>query len=54
MLGIRQEQRGTQVAVVSSPFNDLEVTVLKMLASKMSKGATEESNKAVLVPQGAT
>lgn len=44
MLGIRQELPA-QEAVVSSPFNDLEVTVLKMLASKMSKGATEESNQ---------
>src|ERR1035437_7078044 len=34
MLGIRQEQPA-QAAVVSSPFNDMEVTVLKMLASRM-------------------
>lgn len=40
MLGIRQEQ--AKETVVSSPFNDMEVVVLKMLASKMSKGATEE------------
>ena len=40
MLGIRQEQ-STQQTVVSSPFNDLEVAALKMLASKISKGATE-------------
>jgi DNA polymerase III gamma/tau subunit len=44
MLGIRQEQ-APQVAIVSSPFNDMEVTVLKMLASKMTKGATEESEQ---------
>jgi len=43
MLGIRQEQ--VRETIVSSPFNDLEVTVLKMLASKMSKGATEEAPK---------
>lgn len=42
MLGIRQEQ-AAQAPVVSSPFNDTEVVVLKMLASKMSKGATEQS-----------
>ena len=39
MLGIRQEK--VQETIVSSPFNDMEVTVLKMLASKMSKGQTE-------------
>lgn len=49
MLGIRQEQ--TQETIVSSPFNDLEVTVLKMLASKMSKGATEETPKELTGPQ---
>ena len=42
MLGIRQEQVA-QETVVSSPFNDLEVQVLKMLASKMSKGETEKT-----------
>ena len=41
MLGMRQEEV-TQKTIVSSPFNDMEVTVLKLLASKMSKGATEE------------
>lgn len=40
MLGIRQEQVKEQT-IVSSPFNDMEVTVLKMLASRASKGATE-------------
>jgi hypothetical protein len=40
MLGIRQEK--VLETIVSSPFNDMEVTVLRMLASKMSKGATEE------------
>ena len=39
MLGIRQEK--VQETIISSPFNDMEVTVLKMLASKMSKGQTE-------------
>jgi len=48
MLGIRQELP-VQEAVVSSPFNDMEVTVLKMLASKMSKGATEETSQSVPV-----
>lgn len=42
MLGIRQEQQA-QTTIVSSPFNDMEVTVLKMLASRASKGATESS-----------
>lgn len=40
MLGIRQEQVAQQ-PIVSSPFNDLEVTALKMVASKVTKGATE-------------
>lgn len=42
MLGIRQEQ--AQQTIISSPFNDMEVTVLKMLASKMSKGESEKVN----------
>lgn len=41
MLGIKQEQP-KQETIVSSPFNDLEVTALKMVASKVTKGATEE------------
>lgn len=41
MLGMRQDPTvSTSVAVVS-PFNDLEVEVLKKLASAASKGATE-------------
>lgn len=40
MLGMRQEQ-SAQVAVVSSPFNDLEVDILKKIASKATNGATE-------------
>lgn len=40
MLGMRQKEEAQQT-IVSSPFNDMEVTVLKLLASKMSKGATE-------------
>ena len=40
MLGMCQEEPTKQM-IVSSPFNDMEVTVLKLLASKMSKGATE-------------
>ena len=43
MLGIRQEK--VQQTIVSSPFNDMEVTVLRMLASKMSKGATESQQE---------
>lgn len=42
MLGIRQEQQVQQQTIVSSPFNDMEVSALKMLASKITKGATEE------------
>ncbi len=44
MLGIRQEL-AIQETVVSSPFNDLEVTALKMLASRVSGGATEQTAK---------
>jgi hypothetical protein len=40
MLGMRQEA-APQAAMVSSPFNDLEVDILKKLASKASGGATE-------------
>lgn len=39
MLGMRQET--SKQAMVSSPFNELEVMVLKKLASTYSKGATE-------------
>jgi hypothetical protein len=42
MLGIRQEQPTLQQTIISSPFNDMEVSALKMLASKITKGATEE------------
>lgn len=42
MVGIRQEAAAPQVQIVSSPFNDLEVTALKMLASKVSGGKTEQ------------
>jgi hypothetical protein len=42
MLGIKQEQ-ALQTPIVSSPFNDLEVSALKMLASKLTGGKTEES-----------
>jgi hypothetical protein len=44
MVGIRQEQ--PMQTVVSSPFNDLEVSALKMVASKVTKGASEESKPA--------
>ena len=45
MLGMRQDV--SKVAVVASPFNELEVIILKKLASAASKGATEapEANK---------
>lgn len=39
MLGMRQET--SKQAMISSPFNELEVMVLKKLASTYSKGATE-------------
>lgn len=41
MLGIRQETLPINGTIVSSPFNELEVDVLKKLASAASKGATE-------------
>ena len=53
MLGIRQEQPAEQV-VVSSPFNDMEVTALKMVASKVTQGASEEAPRAnVALPEAA-
>src|SRR5271165_487613 len=45
MLGIRQEQVA-QAPIISSPFNDLEVTALKMLASRISGGATDQLQSA--------
>lgn len=44
MLGMRQE--AAKESMVSSPFNDLEVVVLKKLASTYSKGATETADAA--------
>lgn len=44
MLGMRRD--ATKEAIVSSPFNDLEVVVLKKLASTYSKGATETAEAA--------
>lgn len=49
MLGIRQEQVAQQ-PIVSSPFNDLEVTALKMVASKVTKGETEKVSQAPVAP----
>lgn len=49
MLGMRQEAQ--KEAMVSSPFNDLEVDVLKKLASAATKGASSspEANKTAQV-----
>lgn len=46
MLGMRAEKT-PESTIVSSPFNDLEVTVLKKLASAATKGLSEspEANK---------
>lgn len=41
MLGIKQEQT-VQAPVVSLPLNDMEIVALKMLASKVTGGRTEE------------
>lgn len=41
MLGMRQEQAAQSAGIVSSPFNDLEVDILKKIASKATNGATE-------------
>lgn len=49
MLGIRQEIL-SQTPIISSPFNDLEVTMLKMVASKASGGRTEQL-PAPVIPQ---
>jgi hypothetical protein len=50
MLGMRQEVSETN-NIVSSPFNDLEVTILKKLASAASKGATETEEAQQTVPE---
>jgi hypothetical protein len=47
MLGIRQEESTANNSFVSSPFNDLEVIVLKKMASTFSKGATESEEASV-------
>jgi len=49
MVGIRQEQPKAQI--VSSPFNDMEVQALKMVASKVTKGASESANQTPQAPQ---
>lgn len=43
MLGMRQPKSQTNYDVVSSPFNDLEVKLLKEFASKMSGGKSAEA-----------
>jgi hypothetical protein len=45
MLGMRakKEKSETQQVVVQSDFNELEIQVLKRVASKMSKGMTESA-----------
>lgn len=50
MLGMRQEPTKQAQAIVSSPFNDMEVMVLKQLASAATKGASasEEANQGAL------
>lgn len=48
LLGIRQEQ-GSKQTIVSSPFNDVEVVVLKMLASRLSQGESEKTQTAAPV-----
>ncbi len=53
MLGMRQDATLANNAIVQSPFNDLEVQILKKLASAASKGATEseEANQAESILQ---
>lgn len=48
MLGMRQMKAATKEAVVSSPFNDLEVVALKTIAAQMSKGATRNVDKPMI------
>jgi len=43
MLGMRQTMPARLDEVVSSPFNDLEVEILKKIASQASNGATESA-----------
>jgi hypothetical protein len=43
MLGMRAKKAETQQVVVQSDFNELEIQVLKRVASKMSKGMTENT-----------
>lgn len=52
MLGMTPDPSTQPSAFISSPFNDLEVTVLKKLASAASKGATEseEANVVTVAP----
>lgn len=44
MLGMRSESIGEPPVSFSSPFNSLEIEILKKLASAASKGATESPN----------
>jgi hypothetical protein len=50
MLGMRQESAQV-TGIVSSPFNNLEVEVLKKIASAASKGATESEEAQNEAPQ---
>lgn len=49
MLGMRQEQPKAGVEV-ELPFNQLEITILKKLASAATKGATEKAETKVSAP----
>ena len=50
MLGMRQTTQATP-PMVSSPFNSLEVDILKKLASAASKGATESEEAQAEMPE---
>lgn len=50
MLGMRTEATVNSGGMVSSPFNDLEVDVLKKIASAASKGATESQEAQTVAP----
>ena len=45
------KNKKSSVKIVPNPFNEVEVNALKMIASKVTNGASKESNKSVLKGQ---
>ena len=50
MLGMRQESQANTPAVIASPFSEMEVQALKMLASKITGGKNDQPAPVLAAP----